>query len=127
MLCQFDGKITLLPLTFHTENTVFPFYQNFEGAGCYEIAGGVGGLTVLSSRPFDACGYMVDDGYQSCPKCNIYLCLLFCLDLTKSRINFQPSVQCGGETLNSELALALFEIDKKSNANKNHRSYGCYD
>jgi hypothetical protein len=33
------------------------------------------------TRPCDACGKMIEGGFKSCPKCQIYFCFTCCIEL----------------------------------------------
>jgi hypothetical protein len=43
----------------------------------------VNDMTDLVARPCDACGRAIGGGFKRCPKCNIYLCFMCGLTLTK--------------------------------------------
>jgi hypothetical protein len=80
------------------KNTVFPIHEYTKGKGCYEIAGGVGGMTDLLARPCDACEHFIGGGYSHCPKCKIYLCLVCSLNLQKMTKKFPAKCpMCDGE------------------------------
>jgi hypothetical protein len=50
------------------------------------------------TRPCDACGHFIGGGYKRCPKCNIYLCMMCRITLTKISNKFPAKCpMCGGE------------------------------
>jgi len=58
-------------------------------------------MTRLLSSPCDACGKPVGGGFKHCPKCNIYLCFMCRLTLTRElQTSFRLSARCVVENSN---------------------------